>query len=175
MNLVFRLAWRNIWRQPRRTWLTTGAMMFSNVLLVFMISLQFGMYDLMIDNTLHAFTGHLQIQAPGFKDDKKMRQTVPNIVPLVRTLREKLLLDTIAARSSAFALASSDDRSYGIAVFGVEPAYESGVSTLPGLIQEGRFLKSMNVAEIIIGVALARNLRVDIGDEIGRASCRERV
>jgi len=87
MNVSLRLAWRNLWRQPRRTWLTTGAMMFSNMLLVFMISLQFGMYGLMIDNTLQAFTGHLQIQAPGYIDDEKMRQTVADIVPLVESLR----------------------------------------------------------------------------------------
>ena len=82
MNLVLRLAWRNLWRQPRRTWLTTGAMVFSNVLLVFMISLQFGMYRLMIENSLQAFTGHMQVQAPGYKDDQKMRQTVPDVTGL---------------------------------------------------------------------------------------------
>ena len=166
MNLVFRLAWRNLWRQPRRTWLTTGAMMFSNMLLVFMISLQFGMYGLMIDNTLQTFTGHLQIQAPGYIDDQKMRQTVDDIVPLANTLRDHFASDSIAARATAFALASSEERSYGIAVLGVEPGFERNVSTLPGLVNEGRFLGENDAAEIIIGAALARNLRVSIGDEL---------
>lgn len=166
MNLVFRLAWRNLWRHPRRTWLTTGAMMFSNMLLVFMISLQFGMYGLMIDNTLQAFTGHLQIQAPGYIDDKKMRQTVADILPLAESLRAEFPEQNIAARATGFALISSEDRSYGIAVFGVEPDYEPGVSTLPGLIAEGRYLDDSEAAEIIIGAALARNLRVELGDEL---------
>ena len=82
MDITLRLAWRNLWRQPRRTWLTTGAMVFSNFLLVFMISLQFGMYGMMIDNTLQVFSGHLQVQAPGYLDDQKMRQVVPDVVPL---------------------------------------------------------------------------------------------
>jgi len=166
VNLVFRLAWRNLWRQPRRTWLTTGAMMFSNMLLVFMISLQFGMYGLMIDNTLQAFTGHLQIQAPGYIDDKKMRQTVADIVPLAESLRAEFPSQNIAARATAFALVSSEERSYGIAVFGVEPEFEPSVSTVPGLISEGRFLAQSDAAEIIIGAALARNLRVGLGDEL---------
>ena len=166
MDLVFRLAWRNLWRQPRRTWLTTGAMMFSNMLLVFMISLQFGMYGLMIDNTLQAFTGHLQIQAPGYIDDKKMRQIVADIVPLADSLRAELPSENIAARATAFGLVSSEERSYGIAVFGVEPEFETGVSTIPGLIAEGRFLSESDAAEIVIGAALARNLRVGLGDEL---------
>jgi ABC-type lipoprotein release transport system permease subunit len=136
------------------------------MLLVFMISLQFGMYGLMIDNTLQAFTGHLQIQAPGYIDDKKMRQTVPDIVPLTETLRAEFPEQNIAARATGFALISSEDRSYGIAVFGVEPGYEPGVSTLPGLVTDGRFLGDNDAAEIVIGAALARNLRVELGDEL---------
>ena len=73
MSITFRLAWRNLWRRKRRTWLTVGAMLFSNILLVFMISLQLGMYEMMISNTLRAQTGHLQVQAPGYKDDQKIR------------------------------------------------------------------------------------------------------
>jgi ABC-type lipoprotein release transport system permease subunit len=166
LNLVFRLAWRNLWRHPKRTWLTTGAMVFSNTLLVFMIALQFGMYGLMIDNTLQAFTGHMQVQAPGYIDDQKMRQTVPDVVPLAAALRDQLGSETIAARGMAFALASSEDRSYGIAVFGVEPRFERNVSTIPSLVTEGRFLEGFDAAEIVIGAALARNLKVAAGDEL---------
>ena len=166
MNITLRLAWRNLWRQPRRTWLTTGAMVFSNVLLVFMISLQFGMYGLMIDNTLQVFSGHLQVQAPGYKDDQKMRQVVPGVQPLAEKLRNTLGSDAIAARGWAFGLASSEERSYGIGIYGVEPAYEPKVSNVPGLIEEGGYLDDPAAYEIVIGSVLARNLRVSVGDEI---------
>lgn len=166
MNITLRLAWRNLWRQPRRTWLTIGAMVFSNALLVFMISLQFGMYELMIDNTLKAFTGHLQVQAPGYKDDAKMRQVVPNADDLANRIRDELNLDTVTVRSAAFALVSSDDRSYGIQVFGVDPVNEPLVSTVPGLVREGRFADDRNAQEIVVGKVLARNLKVGLGDEL---------
>lgn len=166
MNIVFRLAWRNLWRHPRRTWLTTGAMVFSNVLLVFMISLQFGMYGLMIDNALQIFTGHVQVQATGYNDEQKMRQVVPDIASLANAIREKLNSETVAARGRSFVLASSDDRSFGIAIYGVQPEFEGRVSNIPGLVSAGRYLNSNNAAEIVVGSVLARNLRVDVGDEI---------
>ncbi len=166
MNLVLRLAWRNLWRQPRRTWLTTGAMVFSNVLLVFMISLQFGMYRLMIENSLKAFTGHMQVQAQGYIDDQKIRQVIPDVVALAENLRQALGSDEVAARATAFALASSEDRSYGIAVFGVEPRFEPNVSNIPGLVSEGRYLQNNGAAELVIGRVLARNLKVGVGDEL---------
>ena len=166
MNIIPRLAWRNLWRQPRRTWLTVGAMVFSNALLIFMISIQFSTYELMIDNTLQAFTGHIQVQAPGYKDDLKMRQVVPDVTSLASSLRRELGLETIAARAAAFALASSEERTYGLQVYGVETKFESFVSTIPGLIRDGRYLKDQDASEIVVGKVLARNLRVELGDEI---------
>ena len=166
MNIVLRLAWRNLWRHARRTWLTIGAMVFSNMLLVFMISLQFGMYGLMIDNTLKVFTGHIQVQAPGYKDDQKMRQVVPNVRPLADRLRNELGNDDVAARAWAFALASSEERSYGIGIYGVQPTFEPRVSSIPGLVGDGRYLEDVDADEIVIGSILARNLRVGVGDEL---------
>ncbi len=164
MEITLRLAWRNLWRQPRRTWLTVGAMVFSNVLLVFMISLQFSVYDLMINNSLRAFSGHMQVQAPGYLDDGSMRQTVAEIVPLASRLRDEFPDADIAARASGFVLASSEQRSYGIAVYGVEPAFEPDASSIPGLVTEGRFVEAGD--EVVIGIVLARNLRVSVGDEL---------
>ena len=166
MNIVFRLAWRNLWRHPRRTWLTTGAMVFSNTLLVFMISLQFGMYGLMIDNALQIFTGHVQVQAAGYNDEQKMRQVVPDIVALADTIRSGLGTGSVAARGKAYVLASSEDRSFGIAIYGVQPEYEARVSNVPGLVSAGRYLQSNAAAEIVVGSALARNLRAGVGDEL---------
>lgn len=164
MEIVFRLAWRNLWRQPRRTWLTIAAMVFSNALLVFMISLQFATYDLMINNTLRAFSGHMQVQAPGYLDDKSMRLVVEDIVPLAERLRERFPEADIAARATAFVLASSEDRTYGIAIYGIEPDYEPGASSIPGLVKQGHYVAGNN--DIVIGSVLARNLDVGVGDEL---------
>ncbi len=166
MNIILRLAWRNLWRHARRTWLTVGAMVFSNMLLVFMISLQFGMYGLMIDNTLRVFTGHLQVQAPGYKDEQKMRQVVPAVSDLAGRLRAELANDRIAARGWAFGLASSEVRSYGIGIYGVEPDFEPRVSNIPGLVSQGRYLGDPHAQEIVVGAVLARNLRATVGDEL---------
>jgi len=166
MNIVLRLAWRNLWRQPRRTWLTTGAMVFSNILLVFMISLQVGMYGMMIDNTLQIFSGHMQVQARGYTDEQKMRQVVPDATRLARRLRRELGVDKIAARGWAFGLASSRERSYGVGVYGVEPDFEPRVSSVPGLLRAGRYLADPAAYEIVVGAVLARNLKVGVGDEL---------
>jgi ABC-type lipoprotein release transport system permease subunit len=165
-NITFRLAWRNLWRRKRRTWLTVGAMVFSNIILVFLISMQLGMYGMMIENTLRAQTGHLQVQAPGYKDELKMRQAVPDVAALADVLRRELGSDEVAARASAFALVSSAERSYGLMISGVEPEYEARVSSLPGLIRQGRFFSDSAADEIVIGSVLSRNLRAGVGEEL---------
>jgi ABC-type lipoprotein release transport system permease subunit len=95
-----------------------------------------------------------------------MRQTVPDVERLAADLRTSLGLDTVAPRASAFALASSAERSFGIRVLGVDPEAETRVSSLPGLVKEGRFLQDPQAAEIVVGTVLARNLKVGVGDEV---------
>lgn len=140
--------------------------MFSNVLLIFLMSMQVGMYKMMIDNTLQLFAGHLQIQARDYIDEQKMRQVVPDVLPLAAKVRSELQLDSVAARAWTFALASSEDRTFGIAIYGVEAEFEGKVSTVPGLVREGRFLSDNDAAEIVIGKILARNLQVGLNDEV---------
>ena len=166
MKIDFLLAWRNLWRQPRRTWLTTGAMIFSNMILVFLLSMQLGMYQMMIDSGLRPFTGHIQVQQADYLEDQKLRQTVPAVSQLAATLRDSLDLDSVAPRASAFALASSSERSYGVQVLGVDPEHETKVSTVPGLVQDGRYLRDNDAAEVVIGEVLARNLKARIGEEL---------
>ena len=166
MTLLLRMAWRNLWRHSRRTWLTATAMIFSNVLLVFMIALQFGSYDMMINNTLRAFSGHLQVQAEGYQENQRIRSSIPAVLELARDTQDALPSAGVSTRAAAFALASSEERSYGIQVIGVEPGHESAVSTLPGLVDDGRFLQDDMAPEIVIGAVLALNLKVSVGDEI---------
>jgi ABC-type lipoprotein release transport system permease subunit len=166
VTITLRMAWRNLWRHKRRTWLTVGAMIFSNLILVFSISLQLGSYQMMIDNSLKSYTGHMQIQRQGYNDEPKMRSSIDAVIPLANEVRKQLGSDTVAARGVAFAMTSSEERSYGLQIVGVEPEYEPKVSTLPGLINKGRYFEDINADEIIIGSVLARNLRVDIGDEL---------
>ncbi len=165
-NVTLSLAWRNLWRHPRRTWLTVGAMVFSNILLVFLISLQFGMYRVMYENSLRLFTGHLQVQAVGYIDEPRMRLTIPDAAGLAARLRDAMPGNDVAARGLAFALASSADRSYGVQIVGVQPEHEPRVSSLPGLVKRGRFLDNAGMQEAVIGSVLARNLRVDLGHEL---------
>jgi putative ABC transport system permease protein len=166
VTLTLRLAWRNLWRHKRRTWLTATAMIFSNVLLVFMISLQLGSYDMMINNTLQSFSGHLQVQMTDYNENPKLRTSIAAVQPLADSIRNALPELRVAARAAGFALASSEQRSFGIQVIGVEPDHEPGVSTLPGLVSQGRYLDGLSAAEIVIGSVMARNMKVEIGDEL---------
>ena len=82
MTITLRMAWRNLWRHKRRTWLTVGAMIFSNLILVFSISLQLGSYRMMIDNSLKSYTGHMQIQRKGYNEEPKIRSSIDALIPL---------------------------------------------------------------------------------------------
>ena len=69
-----------------------------------------------------------------------MRYLLPDINNMADRLRNSLDSNEIAARAAGFALVSSNDRSYGLQILGVEPEFEPFVSTIPGLVKQGRYL-----------------------------------
>jgi ABC-type lipoprotein release transport system permease subunit len=167
-DVVLRLAWRNLWRHKRRTWLTASAIAFVTVLMVFLITLQLGSYDLMVDSSLRIFTGQMQVQREGYLDKPQIRTIIPDALTLAQRMRQKPELNGvgIAVRAQSFALAASGTRSFGVQVVGTEPEFEARVSTIPGLIKSGRYLSAASVQEAVLGAALAKNLHIKVGDEL---------
>jgi putative ABC transport system permease protein len=170
MGVDIRMAWRNIWRNPRRTLLTIAAIAFACILLVFMLSFQLGSYDTMINASVKIHTGHLQIQAKGYQDSQKMRYVIPDPAQIGAILDRMPGVTAYTYRAMAFALVSSKKRAYGAMVEGIDPSREARVSTLADIIRQGHYLTSAPVGDqpagALIGRLLARNLHVGIGDEI---------
>ena len=170
MLIDIKMAWRNIWRNPRRTILTVLAIAFACVLLVFMLSFQFGSYDTMINASVKINTGHLQIQAEGYNARKKMELTIDTPLVIKAMLEKNPGVTAYACRSRGFALVSTDRRSYGAMVVGVEPEQEAKVSTLGDIVKQGRYWSPSasgdTTAGALVGRLLARNLGAKVGDEI---------
>lgn len=162
----FRMARRNVWRHTRRTLLTVSAIAFATVLLVFMLSWQFGSYDTMITSAVMLHTGHLQILPEGYQEKKTMRLVIPEPASVAEIVEQAEGVQACALRARAFSLASSKDRTYGVMVVGVEPDREAKVSTLKSFIRQGEFLSPKGANEAVLGRMLASNLKVGLGDEV---------
>jgi putative ABC transport system permease protein len=166
MSIDMKMAWRNIWRNPRRTVLTISAITFACLILVFMLSFQFGSYAAMIEAAVKVQTGHLQIQAEGYNDDGDVWQVVRDPAAIVPVIDDLPNVEAVTCRANAFAMVSSEDRTYGALVRGIDPDTERQVSNLAGLITEGTFLSDDDPGGAVVGHLLARNLRIGLGDEL---------
>ncbi len=166
MSIDFKMAWRNIGRNPRRTLLTISAIAFASMLLVFMLSFQFGSYETMINTAVGIQTGHLQIQADGYQDKKDIRLVVADSEKIGRLMDKIPQVAGYTFRSQSFSLVSSDRRTYGAVVTGIDPRREDKVSRLKALIRQGEFFSGKDVNQALVGRLLARNLRVGLGDEL---------
>lgn len=160
------LAWRNIWRQRRRSVLTLSGIAFSCFLFVFATPVQYGAFDSMVDLSLRLFVGHAQIQKQGYLDDPLIEMRIKDVSALAQKLRDSGEYHAISVRAAGFALLSSKQRSYGAQILGVEVENEHQVSGIPNMIKQGHFLRNDNANEVVIGSSLAQNLKVDVGDEL---------
>jgi putative ABC transport system permease protein len=166
MNTQTLLAWRSLWQHKRRTWLTIGAMIFCNTLLVFMITMQAGTYPMMIENTLRIFSSQLQINQLGYLDSPELRKRIIDSNELISKIEKKFPELDVIPRSSSFLLAASEQRSVGMLVNGVVPDKERLASIIPQQIVGGHYLETGDHNHVVLGERLAKNLQVAVGDEL---------
>jgi ABC-type lipoprotein release transport system permease subunit len=157
------MAWRNLWRNPRRTWLTAGGIAFASCLVTMSMALQVGSYRAMIASATTFYLGQAQINHQDYELEEKLEQTVTGATELVRQLGA-LSGVSVAPRAQAFVLASVGERAFGAAVVGVDFAAEARTVTFFERLQQG----ALPVAddEVVIGEAMARNLGAGVGDEL---------
>ena len=127
-NLI--LAWRNLWRNRRRTLITSASVLFAVFFALFFRSLQLGSYDHMYKNVIESYTGYIQIQQKDFWDEK----TVDNTFSDDQSLEKQVLADenvvATVPRFESFALASSGPNTKGVLVMGIDPEKEGLLSNV---------------------------------------------
>ena len=166
LSIDIKMAWRNIWRNSRRSILTISAITFAVLLLVFMLSWQFGSYDTMINSSVKIYAGHLQVQAKGYREKSDIRLVVPRPAAIGDILDRTPGVAAYTFRANAFSLVSSEERTYGAVVIGIDPAREPRVSTLEKTIRQGNNLSEGDTNQALVGKLLAKNLRLGLGDEL---------
>jgi putative ABC transport system permease protein len=160
------LAWRNLWRHPRRTVLNVSSIAFAAVVMVFLLSFQLSTYATMKENVLRIMDGFAQIQPPGYLDKPGLKKVIENPTEVLAQAEAVNGIDAAAPRTMSFVILSNGEKSIGAAVVGVDPQREPRVSNLNHTIKQGRYLQAADDADIVLGSALARNLGVGVGDSI---------
>ncbi len=165
MNTNLKLAWRNLWRNRRRTIIAISSIVFSVILASWMRSMQEGSYDSMIDNSVKFYSGYLQVQDSAYWEER----TLDNSFEATNELRQQIEniedVTLVSSRVESFALAANHLKSKPAMVMGIEPEAEDRITNLSKKMQAGNFLKTGD-CEVVIGSDLARYLNLTVGDTL---------
>jgi len=161
----FKIAWRNLWRNKRRTLITVASIFFGVVLATIMNSLQDGTYANMIDMMVKLSSGYLQIQNPEYREDRSINNVFVPSEELINQLNETSKITAVAKRLETFALLSSGQNTRGGAVVGFEPSNDKQTSNLQNWISEGTFLND-NDKGILVTSNVAKHLSLSLNDTI---------
>ena len=164
LGLISAIAWRNLWRNPQRTWLSVGGIAFAVMLILAARSAQISAMSAMLDNATRLLTGHLQVQNVAYAEEPSLRNAIPDATAVARALAASPHVTAVAQRAVAFVLVSAGDRSYGAEVMGVDADAERSISSLPDMVIEGRWLREPTDA--VLGSLMARNLGAKLGDDV---------
>lgn len=163
--MIVKLAWRNIWRNKRRTLLTLTSILFAVLLSCLMRSAQLGSYERMISNALSFYTGHAQVHKIGYWEEKSLDEGFLVSDSIYDLLHADKRIVNIIPRIESFALASYKLQTKGAMVLGIEPDREDELTNLRKKLTEGEFLKSEDRA-VMLAAGLAKYLKIGVGDSL---------
>ncbi len=163
--MIIKLAWRNIWRNKRRSYLTIGSIMFAVILAVFMRSMQFGSYENMIENSVRFYTGHVQIHQNGYWDDQVIDHSMATDSNLLESLHQIEGVTDVVPRMESFILSAYGTKTRGSLIMGIDPQAEHGLTGLKDKLIEGEYLE-MDDSSVLISEGLAKYLKMEVGDTL---------
>jgi ABC-type lipoprotein release transport system permease subunit len=168
MIVYVKMAWRNMWRNWRRTLIATIAIVLGLILLIFMDAAIRGSDQAIFGNAVRLYGGNVQIHAPGFRDKASHLPLLPldNADIVIEKAREQPHVVTAAKRINTGGMVSSREGAFPVSITAIEPENEAAVSLVAENITQGRFLKGEDENNILIGQELASLLDVTIGDRI---------
>ncbi|WP_297086210.1 FtsX-like permease family protein [uncultured Draconibacterium sp.] len=165
MRTNIKLAWRNLWRNKRRTIIAISSVVFSVLLASWMRSMQEGSYDSMIDNSVKFYTGYLQVQDTAYWNERNLENSFKVADELQNKISKITDVSLVANRLESFSLAANHLKSKPAMVMGIEPEAEDRITQLSKKIEAGDFLQSGD-AEVVIGSGLAKYLNLGVGDTL---------
>lgn len=165
MRTNLKLAWRNIWRNQRRTVITVASIFLGVVLSTFMTSMQEGTYSKMIDNVVGFYSGYIQIHHPDYWDNKTIDHTFSPDDSLIHVLKNNPNITSFVPRLESFTLMSYGNSTKGAALIGIDPQKEDKMTKLSKRVEKGNYLQAGDDG-ILLAVNLAKNLGVDVNDTL---------
>jgi ABC-type lipoprotein release transport system permease subunit len=124
----FQLAWKNLWRNRRRTLITAASVFFAVFFTLIMRSFQLGAYDALFRNVIESYTGYLQLQHRDYFDESVIDNSFEFDQSLFLKLNSDPNVKTVVPRLESFALAAAGSRTQGVIVLGIDPEGEDKVT-----------------------------------------------
>lgn len=171
MSTLFKIAWRNVWRQRRRTVLIAVAMGVIMSLLVLFDGVIVGFEQSIYGNAIQLLGGNIQVHALGYSEKTGQKPLLPleNPDAIVRAAEANPNTIVAAKRIVTGGLVTNREGAFSVSIFGVETDKESRVSPVSENITMGRYLNPDDGDMIVIGQGLATAMDVTVGDRITMA------
>jgi len=166
----WRIGWRNLGRNPRRTWITAIGLALGYVAVVVMSGLGKGLVAEMVDNGTGLITGQVQVHAVDYLPDRSLYATIggregTDVERLVAAVSESPGVAAATPRVYGAGLVSTGSATAAGLLMGSDPAREPGVSRILGTVVEGGPPESGR-REILIGIEMARTVEAGVGDTV---------